>query len=118
MSFACPTITKAVQGKKYTLRMDFNAVVLAEQLSGVKLLDPDAWLGMSTGVVTSVFFAAALQTDSSLKLAEFRKLKFDDKTKAAIVDGVREAWRAVNDIPPALDRPTDGSASSQADGEA
>jgi hypothetical protein len=103
----CASVTCEFAGRKFDLRMDFNAITLAEKLTGRNLLDSEAWSNLDTGTVTSVFFACAFQTDPRLTINDVRSLGF--KHSGDIVQAVRAAWKASNDTPEEDERPTSGS---------
>lgn len=106
--FTCPTVTRKIAGQDFTLRMDFNALALAEQLSRANLLDDRAWSDMTVSTLTALFWASIVQGGhSDVTLTQVRALGY--KHAAEMVDAVRAAWRAVNELPEEDPRPTSGS---------
>lgn len=107
MDITCPTITQKVAGKDFALRMDFNALVLAEKTTGSNFLDPKIWQDMNVTDITALFWACSAQTDPKLTLSAVRSLGYKHATD--ITAACQKAWRAVNEIPEEETRPTSGS---------
>jgi hypothetical protein len=102
--FTCPTVKKTIGKKTFTLRMDFNALALAEKVTGRNFIEGLTNLDINS--VTALFWACAVQTDDKLTLQEVRL--FGYKQLNDVVDACHESWRAVNEIPEEDKRPTDG----------
>jgi hypothetical protein len=107
--FTCPSIKAKVSGKEYELRMDFNAVSAAERLTGKNLLDAEIWRDMDASTVTALFWACAIQCgeQNKITLNDVRSGTFKHATE--MIDAVRKAWRAANDVPEEDPVPTSGS---------
>lgn len=106
-SITCPTVTRVIAGVKHTLRMDFNALVLAEGLTGKNFLDAEVWQNMSITSVTCLFWACSVQTNKEITLGSIRDL--GPKHSADLVNACRDAWRAANEVPADDPHPTNGS---------
>ena len=105
--FTCPVVKCRVGVRAFSLRMDFNAIAQAEQITGRSFLDEKMWEDMNVSAVTALFWACAVEGgDTRLTLAEVRGYSF--KQLPEMVDGCRAAWRAVNELPAEDPRPTDG----------
>lgn len=106
MDITCPTVTKVIAGNSFELRMDFNALVLAEKASGKNFMDPSIFTDMNVTDATTLFWACAVQTNSKLTLSDVRKLGYRHITE--VVKGCREAWRAAIETPEEDPRPISG----------
>jgi hypothetical protein len=104
-TISSPTVKAEIAGKKFELSMDFNAIAMAERVTGRNLMDEQTWKDMSVSTMTAVFHACAYQTDQAVTLEAVRKFTFKDAAK--MVNAVREAWRIANDTPPDEPRPTE-----------
>jgi hypothetical protein len=105
--FTCPTVAVKIAGHEFVLRMDFNALALAEKTTGKNFLDPDLWQKMDVTTATALFWACAVQTDTKLTLGAVRSLGY--KHIRAIIEACRNAWKAANEIAEEDARPINGS---------
>lgn len=93
----CRSIKSTIAGREFELRFDFNAVIVAEHVTGVNWLDQEKWADLNATKVTALFFACALQTDPLVTLESIRALPPD--SAEPLVTAVRAAWDAANDMP-------------------
>lgn len=107
--FTCPSVKREVSGELVELRMDFDAIALAEQVTGKNLLDDKIWLDMDSSTMTVLYWACRLPFDSKLTIKDVRRAGFKDA--AAMIKAVRAAWRAASDLPEEDPLPTNGSKS-------
>lgn len=95
----CPIVdfTLKVNGKDrvFRLQLNFAALALAEQMTGLNYLDPQQWSPLNITSMTAVFWAAAQQTDSDLQLLDIRKLGM--KHAPAMLAACRKAWLQSNE---------------------
>ena len=104
MEFTCPTIAAKLGERNYVLRMDFNALTLAEQITGKNFLDERIWRRLDVTAATALFWACAYQCDSTLKLDEIRSNSY--RFAGIIIDAVRRAWRVAEGKPESDPLPT------------
>lgn len=109
--FTCPSVTRKVGDKEVTLRMDFDAISAAEQITGKNLLDEKVWADMDARTLTAVYWAAAKHADPTLSLGAVRAASF--KEMPEMIQAIRAAWRASNDMPEEDSVPTSGSKSPE-----
>lgn len=128
--FKCPTIKRVIGGRGFTLRLDFNAITKAEELTGKNFLDPRFWNQLDVRTVTALFFACVFAevlnqhenneakttkhlAETNCTLTDLRS--FGPPQLEEMVGACMDAWKAVNDVPEEdTNRPTDASGRKQA----
>jgi hypothetical protein len=127
--FVCPTIKRIIGGRGFTLRLDFNAITKAEELTGKNFLDGRFWNELDVRCVTALFyacvFADALEKHDNNEARAVKHLAETNSTLtdvrgfgppqlAEMVEACKDAWQAVNDVPEEdTDRPTVASGRKQ-----
>jgi hypothetical protein len=128
--FVCPTIKRVIGGRGFTLRLDFNAITKAEELTGKNFLDPRFWNSLDVRTVTALFFACVFaealekhdrnEAKAMKYLAETNSTLTDVRSYGppqldTMVEACMAAWQAVNDVPEEdTDRPIVASGRKQA----
>lgn len=112
MKYVCPEVKRRIAGSDFALRMDMNATVLAEELTGRSFIDHKAWEDMTVKNMTALFFACAVQTDKALTLEDVRSLGITYLSE--IIDAVGAAYKGAHEVPEEEKRPTNGSEQSAA----
>lgn len=110
--YICPEVKCNIGGRPFALRMDINAIELAEEFTGRSFIDHTAWQDMTVKNMAALFFACAVQTDASLSREEVRALGVGHLPD--IIDAVGAAYKITHEVPEEEKRPTSGSELSAA----
>lgn len=119
-----PNIKQTVAGREYNLRLDFNAIGKAEELTGKNFLDGRFWNALDVRSVTALFFACvfahflhvrqgdevkALQDCQAAKATLYDIRSLGPNSMDELVTACNEAWKATTEVPEdEAKRPIDG----------
>jgi hypothetical protein len=119
-----PTIKQTVAGREYSLRLDFNAIGRAEEITGKNFLDGRFWSSLDVRSVTALFFACvfahflhvrqgdeakALQDCQATKATLYDIRSLGPNSMDELVTACNAAWKATTEVPEdEAKRPIDG----------
>jgi hypothetical protein len=87
-------ITVELSGKKYKLAYDFNALAIAEQLSGQNLLEAISLNGITMLQLQGLFFGCLLKAQPKITLAEVAVLMNHLPSLPKIKQAIADTWIA------------------------
>lgn len=105
--FTCASVRRKVGGHTFELRMNFDALSMAEKITGRNLLDNEAWGNLDISSLTVIFWTACQQFDKKLTLADVRAA--GGKAATEMLEACNAAWRVAHDLPEERPRPMSGS---------
>lgn len=94
------TLVPIVLDKARNLRMDFNALADAEELTGKNWLDGETWKGMTAKDVRALLFASLTHEDDKLTLRDVGAM-LDPNNMAEVLAALEAAYETSMPEPPA-----------------